>query len=55
MSFVDSGYVDAGYAVGLSVLFLYGLSLVARRRRLERAVELAPGENPAAPDRASGP
>ncbi|MCI4328648.1 MAG: hypothetical protein L3J86_03600 [Thermoplasmata archaeon] len=55
MSYVDSGYVDAGYGVGLSVLFLYALSLVARRRRLERSVELAPGEDPAAPDQASGP
>ena len=35
-----SGYVDAGYAIGLSVLFLYGVSLVLRRRRLERAVSL---------------
>jgi uncharacterized protein (TIGR03382 family) len=35
-----SGYVDAGYAIGLSVLFLYGVSLVLRRRRLERSVSL---------------
>ncbi|MGH9047075.1 MAG: hypothetical protein ACRDVW_07150 [Acidimicrobiales bacterium] len=33
-------YVDAGYAVGLSVLFLYGLGLMLRRRNLERAVDL---------------
>ena len=37
-------YVDAGYALGLSVLFLYALSLVARRRRLERRVELTVGD-----------
>ena len=28
-------YVDAGYIVALSVLFLYSVSLVMRRRRLE--------------------
>jgi hypothetical protein len=31
-------YVDAGYAIGLSVLFVYAASLIVRRRRLERAV-----------------
>ena len=31
-------YVDAGYAIALAVLALYALSLIARRRRLERAV-----------------
>ncbi len=30
-------YVDAGYAIALVVLALYALSLLARRRRLERA------------------
>ncbi len=35
-------YVDAGYAIGLSVLFLYAIGLVFRRRSLERAVELSP-------------
>jgi HAMP domain-containing protein len=30
-------YVDAGYAIGLVVLFVYALSLLARRRRLEAA------------------
>jgi len=34
-------YVDAGYATGLSVLFLYAVGLVIRRRSLERAVELS--------------
>lgn len=38
--FHASGYADAGYAIGLSVLFLYGVSLVLRRRRLERSVNL---------------
>jgi hypothetical protein len=33
-------YVDAGYAVGLSFMFLYALSLVVRRRRLERRIEV---------------
>jgi hypothetical protein len=28
-------YVDAGYIAALSVLFLYGASLVFRHRRLE--------------------
>ncbi len=44
MTFADSGYVDAGYAIGLSTLFLYGVSLVLRRRRLERAVTLLDDE-----------
>jgi hypothetical protein len=53
-------YVDAGYAVGLSVLFLYAISLVIRRRSLERAVDLTvPGsdaaEDPAQTGAASGP
>ena len=33
-------YVDAGYAVGLSALFLYAAALVVRRHRLERRVPL---------------
>ncbi len=32
-------YVIAGYVVVLSILFLYGVQLVWRRRRLTRAVE----------------
>jgi hypothetical protein len=32
-------YVDAGYASALGVLFLYGLALVMRRRRWERALK----------------
>ncbi|MHB1775627.1 MAG: hypothetical protein ACYCU7_06540 [Acidimicrobiales bacterium] len=34
-------YVDAGYAIALSVLFVYSAGLVARRRRLARAVSVA--------------
>ena len=32
------GYVQAGYSIVLGILFLYGLQLVWRRRRLNRAV-----------------
>jgi uncharacterized protein (TIGR03382 family) len=32
------GYVQAGYSIVLSILFLYALSLLFRRRRLNRAV-----------------
>ncbi|MDA8315529.1 MAG: hypothetical protein M0010_10210 [Actinomycetota bacterium] len=41
-------YVDAGYAIALSVLALYSLSLLLRRRRLERAAARgdAPGQDP---------
>jgi hypothetical protein len=31
-------YVDAGYVIALATLFVYGLSLIARRRRWERAL-----------------
>jgi hypothetical protein len=31
-------YVDAGYAAALATLFVYGISLVLRRRRWERAL-----------------
>ncbi len=31
-------YVVAGYVIVLSILFLYGLQLVWRRRRLTRSV-----------------
>jgi hypothetical protein len=34
-------YVDAGYIAALGVLFLYGIGLVLRRRRWERALEHA--------------
>ncbi len=36
-------YVDAGYAIGLGVLFVYAVSLVVRRRRLTRAVAAVEG------------
>jgi hypothetical protein len=53
------GYVVAGYSIVLGILFLYGMSLVWRRRRLDRAVErvvrattsghsVEPGAGPAA-------
>ncbi|HEY1734845.1 MAG TPA: hypothetical protein VGG23_10385 [Acidimicrobiales bacterium] len=34
-------YVDAGYSICLTVLFLYGVSLILRRRRLLRAADVA--------------
>jgi uncharacterized protein (TIGR03382 family) len=40
------GYVAAGYGIALGTLALYALSLVVRRRRLERAISASP----AAPD-----
>jgi uncharacterized protein (TIGR03382 family) len=43
-------YVDAGYTIALATLFLYGLSLVLRRRRWERALKVAEDtEEPAGP------
>lgn len=57
------GYVDAAYAICLGVLALYALSLVLRRRRLERADALgadvfpreAPGSVPSGRAEPSGP
>jgi hypothetical protein len=43
-------YVDAGYAVALGTLFVYGISLVLRRRRWERARRLS--ETPPGPSAA---
>jgi hypothetical protein len=34
-------YVDGGYSIALSVLFLYAVALVLRRRRWERAMRVA--------------
>jgi hypothetical protein len=34
-------YVDAGYTIALATLFVYGLGLVLRRRRWERALKVA--------------
>lgn len=50
-------YVDAGYIIGLGVLFLYALSLLARRRRLERAAAVAERDRAGVPstDAAAGP
>jgi hypothetical protein len=42
-------YVDAGYAVALVTLGAYAVSLVARRRRWERAYE-ASADHPSYPD-----
>ena len=42
-------YVDAGYVAALGVLFIYGVSLVLRRRRWERAAR-ASGAAPAPTD-----
>jgi hypothetical protein len=34
-------YVDAGYAAALGGLFVYAVTLVLRRRRWERALEMS--------------
>jgi hypothetical protein len=39
-------YVDAGYIIALSVLFVYALSLIARGRRGERALLVAERAEP---------
>jgi hypothetical protein len=46
-------YVDAGYAIALATLFVYAISLVLRRRRWERALQMSePAAEPeAAPAR----
>jgi hypothetical protein len=47
-------YVDAGYAIALATLFVYAISLVARRRRWERALRMSvppPAEQESAPAR----
>jgi hypothetical protein len=33
-------YVDAGYSIGLGVLFVYAVALGLRRRRWERAMRV---------------
>jgi hypothetical protein len=44
-------YVIAGYSIVLSILFLYSVQLVWRRRRLTRAVErVAAAAPPDQPD-----
>lgn len=49
------GYVDAGYAIALTVLALYAVSLILRRRRLERAAAVLDRDQspPAGPPGAS--
>jgi hypothetical protein len=43
-------YVDAGYSIGLSILFVYAVTLVLRRRRWERAMRVVEhSEEQAAP------
>ena len=42
-------YVDAGYVAALGTMFVYGLSLVLRRRRWERARQVAQGDAGVAP------
>jgi hypothetical protein len=39
-------YVDAGYAVALSVLFAYAMGLILRRRALERRADLSKESEP---------
>jgi hypothetical protein len=34
-------YVDAGYSIALATLFVYAVTLVLRRRRWERAVQMS--------------
>jgi hypothetical protein len=48
------GYVQAGYTIVLSILFLYGAALVWRRRRLTRAVERVVAAEASAPVGPSG-
>ena len=55
-------YVDAGYSIGLGILFLYAVALVLRRRRWERALQVIERAEPAdriapaqRPDHASRP
>ena len=37
-------YVDAGYVAALGTVFVYGVSLALRRRRWERARQVAQGD-----------
>jgi hypothetical protein len=48
------GYVQAGYTIVLSILFLYGGALVWRRRRLTRAVDRVVAADAPAPVMPSG-
>jgi hypothetical protein len=42
-------YVDGGYTVALVSVFVYGVALVLRRRRWEKAVRATDSEEPAGP------
>jgi hypothetical protein len=42
-------YVDAGYTVALVSLFVYGVALVLRRRRWEKAVKATDSDDPSRP------
>jgi hypothetical protein len=48
------GYVVAGYVIVLSILFLYGVHLVWRRRRLARAVDRVVATHATAPPGPTG-
>jgi hypothetical protein len=48
------GYVQAGYTIVLSILFVYGVALVWRRRRLTRAVDRVVAADPTVPAGPSG-
>jgi hypothetical protein len=48
------GYVQAGYSIVLSILFVYGVTLVWRRRRLTRAVERVVAADASTPGGPSG-
>ena len=39
-------YIDAGYAIALTVVAGYGATLWLRRRRLERLVQALPPDEP---------
>jgi hypothetical protein len=47
-------YVVAGYVIVLTILFLYGVQLVWRRRRLTRAVERVRAASAATVTRGAG-
>jgi hypothetical protein len=42
-------YVDAGYSIGLGILFLYAVALGLRRRRWERALRVVQRDTPGEP------
>jgi hypothetical protein len=48
------GYVVAGYSIVLGILFLYGVQLAWRRRRLTRAVDRVAAASEMADDGRAG-